>query len=143
GRDLPPAHRAADESTYEVLGVIQHELVARLRRNRPEGLEGVGPVVGAIAGYRLDRPLTFEEQFAHPLQLCGAERISDVGLVDDGPGDRPDPIEKRRSRILVRQPRGDRVHRLSARRPRANQLEEVPWLAPFEMQMREKQMLVQ
>src|SRR5690606_34832628 len=66
-----------------------------------------------------------------------------VGLVDDGPGDRPDPIEKRRSRILVRQPRGDRVHRLSARRSRANQLEEVPRLAPFEMQMREKQMLVQ
>ena len=116
GGDLPAAHRPADKGAHEVLGVIQHELVARLGRNRLEGLEGVGAALRAVTGYRIHCPVAGVEQLAHPLQLLRAERIGDMGLVHDDALDRPQPVVHLGARVVIGPARGNRVDRLAAGR---------------------------
>ena len=54
-RDLAAADRALDEAHDGELGLVEHEAVARVDRQRREGLERVGRRVGAVAGQALDR----------------------------------------------------------------------------------------
>ncbi|MCY1418949.1 hypothetical protein D9M71_345230 [compost metagenome] len=144
GGDLPAADRPADEGADEVFGVVQHELVARPRRDRGEGLERVGTMLQAVARHPVGVPVAAEEQLPGAFELRLAERIGDVGLVHDHALDRPQAVIEGAARVVVGPARGDGIDRLAAGRARAHQLEEVPRLSPFgEVQVRQEQVLVQ
>ncbi|MNO85176.1 hypothetical protein D3C76_765410 [compost metagenome] len=144
GGDLPATDRSTDEGADEVLGVVQHELVTRLRRDRGEGFERVGAMLQAVARHLVGLPRAAKEQLAGMVQLRRVERIGDVGLVHDHALDRPQAIVEGTAGIVVRPARGDGIDRLAAGRARAHQLEEVPRLSPFgEVQVRQEQVLVQ
>ena len=111
GRNLPAAHRATDEGSHEVLGVIEHELVARTGRNRCECQERVGPVPGTIPRQLRKRPAIVEKKLANPGELAIAQRIGDVRLVDDHIVDRPQPVEELGARVIVRPTTGNYIDR--------------------------------
>ena len=143
GGDLSATHRSADKGAHEILGVIQHELVARPGRNRLEGLEGIGAPTHAVARQLLKVPVLGEEQRLHPRQPGRAERIGEVRLVHDHVRHRAQAVIDVGARIVVGAARGDRIDRLPARRARTHQRVEMPRFAALEIQMRKEQVLVQ
>ncbi len=143
GGNLPTAYRATDEGAHEVLGVIQHELVARHCRDRFEGFERVGPVARAVAWQRGGMPVAGVEQLLDPLELLRPHRIGDVRLVHDHALHRDQPVVEVGARRVVGAARGDQVDRLTARCTRTHPLEEVALLATNEIDVRQEQVLVQ
>ncbi|MNK86742.1 hypothetical protein D3C87_1066600 [compost metagenome] len=141
--DLTTTHWPTDKGAHKVLGVIEHELIARLGRNRFEGGERVGPALWPIARQRIDLPVAAVEQALDPRQLRRTQRIGDVGLVHDHTLHRPQAIVKLRARIIVRATGVDQVNRLAGRGARTHPLEEMPRLAILEVEMGEKPVLVQ
>src|SRR5690606_33700978 len=120
--DLPTAYRATDEGTHEVLGVIQHELVTRYRRDRLKGFEGVGPVAWAVARQRGRVPVPRIEQLLHALELLRPHRVGDVGLVHDHALHRGQAIIEVGTGRVIGATRGNDVDRLAAGRARTHPL---------------------
>jgi hypothetical protein len=150
GRHRAGADRAADEAAHEILGVIQHELVARLGRNRGKGRERIGALGLAVNRQRAGRPRRGEEQLVVTLEPRIVERIDDVVLLDDALGHQPEAVIERRAvraRIVVGRHRRDRIERLAAGRARAQHFEEMRRLAVavvvLKINVRDEQMLVQ
>ncbi|MNF84617.1 hypothetical protein D3C84_669870 [compost metagenome] len=141
--DLPPANRAANKGAHEILGVIEHELITRLGRDRFEGGKRVGPALRPITRQRAGLPVTAVEQALDPGHLRRAQRVGNVGLMNDHPLHRPQTVVKLAARIIVRASGLDHVNRLPGRRARSHPLKEMPRLAVLEIDVREKPVLVQ
>ena len=141
--DLPTAHRAANKGAHEVFGVIEHELITRLGRDRFEGGERIGPAFRAVTRQGVDLPVAAVEQAFDPRHLRRAQRIGDVGLVHDHALHRPQAVIHLSARIVIRATGVDQVDRLAGRRARTHPLEEMPRLAVLEIDVREKPVLEQ
>src|SRR5690606_24943576 len=127
------------EGAHEVFGVIKHELITRLCRDRGEGFERVGTTLRAITRYRVECPVLAEEQRLDPCQLVLAQGIGDMRLVHDYPLNRPQAVVELGTGIVVRATGGDGIDGLAARGTGAHDLEKMPWLAVPEVQMSEEQ----
>ena len=143
-RHLPPTDRPLDEVHDEELGLVQQEPVARVRRNRGKGQEGVGrlfDVVRRQGGHRIGRLQEPTAVLRHALrrQHIGHVRLGQQGLAL---GFQPvmNPLH---ARIVVGAAGGHGLHGLAGRRGGPDQAEVVALRVAFEHQMAEEQVLVQ
>ncbi|MNQ79022.1 hypothetical protein D3C85_939510 [compost metagenome] len=143
GCDLSAAHRPANKGAHKVLGVIEHKLITRLRRDRLERLERIGTALRPVTGQGVDLPVAAIEQALDPSHSRRAQWVGDVGLVHDHPLHRPQAVIHLGTRIVVGAAAVDQVDGLAGRRTRTYPLEEMPLLALLEIQVREEQVLEQ
>ena len=143
GGDLPTAHRPADKGAHEVFGVIEHELIARDRRDGFKGFKRVGPPAWPVARQLGGMPVTAVEQLLDPRQFVRPHRVGDVGFMHDHALHWLQAIVKRRARVIVGAARGNQVDRLAAGRARTHPLEIMPRHTVVKIGMGEEQVLVQ
>ena len=141
--DLTAAHRAANEGADEILGVIQHELIARYRRDCLKRLERVGAVAWTIARQRSRVPVAAVEQLFDTFELLRPHRVGDVGLVYDDALYGHQPVVEVGARRIVGPTRGNQVNGLATGCTGTYPLEEVPRLPANKVNVCQKQVFIQ
>lgn len=110
-RHLPLAHRPVNERPHMVLGVVEHELVARARgdcRKRDERVRGDTPVVRRESRRWIGPCYVGKVEAPQARELRVVEDAWHVRLLDDGLGDASQPVvHLPRTRVVVRPHRRD------------------------------------